>query len=144
VAGLKPDLIVLRVGPSSRMNCPWHEDTVVTRAGCPKSDVADYPYIPEPDLLPVESSLELIEELRAALPEAPSIRGKCLKETWDSQLQLGKQRPFRRAWTRVRPIDFAVDAPEPERLLAMSFDEQPDRSASDVSRTVTLYNELQI
>ena len=36
----------------------------------------------EPDLLPVEPSLELIEELRAALPEAPSIRRKRLKEAW--------------------------------------------------------------
>ena len=60
----------------------WHEDTGQTSAGRPKSDADDYRYFPEPDLLPVEPSLELIEELRAQLPEAPSIRRKRLKESW--------------------------------------------------------------
>jgi aspartyl-tRNA(Asn)/glutamyl-tRNA(Gln) amidotransferase subunit B len=60
----------------------WHEDTGVTSAGRPKSDADDYRYFPEPDLLPVEPSAELIAELRAALPEAPSIRRKRLKEAW--------------------------------------------------------------
>jgi aspartyl-tRNA(Asn)/glutamyl-tRNA(Gln) amidotransferase subunit B len=60
----------------------WHEDTGVTSAGRPKSDADDYRYFPEPDLLPVEPSAELIEELRAALPEAPSLRKKRLQEAW--------------------------------------------------------------
>jgi aspartyl-tRNA(Asn)/glutamyl-tRNA(Gln) amidotransferase subunit B len=60
----------------------WHEDTGTTSAGRPKSDADDYRYFPEPDLLPVVPSLELIEELRAALPEAPAIRRRRLKESW--------------------------------------------------------------
>ena len=60
----------------------WHEDTGVTSAGRPKSDADDYRYFPEPDLLPVEPSLELIEQLRRALPEAPAIRRRRLKEAW--------------------------------------------------------------
>ncbi|MCU1524665.1 MAG: gatB [Microbacteriaceae bacterium] len=60
----------------------WHEDTGVTSAGRPKSDADDYRYFPEPDLLPVEPSIELIEELRAALPEAPAIRRRRLKDAW--------------------------------------------------------------
>jgi len=60
----------------------WHEDTGETSAGRPKSDADDYRYFPEPDLLPVEPSLELIEELRAALPEAPAIRRRRLKVAW--------------------------------------------------------------
>ncbi len=60
----------------------WHEDTGTTSAGRPKSDADDYRYFPEPDLLPVVPSPELIEELRAALPEAPAIRRRRLKETW--------------------------------------------------------------
>ncbi|MCW4384809.1 Asp-tRNA(Asn)/Glu-tRNA(Gln) amidotransferase subunit GatB [Salinibacterium sp. SYSU T00001] len=60
----------------------WHEDTGVTSAGRPKSDADDYRYFPEPDLLPVEPSRELIEELRAALPEAPAVRRRRLKEAW--------------------------------------------------------------
>ena len=60
----------------------WHEDTGVTSAGRPKSDADDYRYFPEPDLLPVEPSLTLIEELRAALPEAPAARRRRLKDAW--------------------------------------------------------------
>jgi aspartyl-tRNA(Asn)/glutamyl-tRNA(Gln) amidotransferase subunit B len=60
----------------------WHEDTGATSPGRPKSDADDYRYFPEPDLLPVEPSLELIEELRAALPESPAIMRRRLKEQW--------------------------------------------------------------
>ncbi|QEE61557.1 Asp-tRNA(Asn)/Glu-tRNA(Gln) amidotransferase subunit GatB [Salinibacterium sp. dk2585] len=60
----------------------WHEDTGVTSAGRPKSDADDYRYFPEPDLVPVEPSRELIEELRAALPEPPAVRRRRLKEAW--------------------------------------------------------------
>lgn len=60
----------------------WHEDTGVTSAGRPKSDADDYRYFPEPDLLPVEPSAELIEELRSKLPEAPALRRNRLKEAW--------------------------------------------------------------
>lgn len=60
----------------------WHEDTGRTSAGRPKSDADDYRYFPEPDLLPVEPSAELIEELRAALPEPPAARRRRLKADW--------------------------------------------------------------
>ncbi|MGA1838415.1 Asp-tRNA(Asn)/Glu-tRNA(Gln) amidotransferase subunit GatB [Herbiconiux sp. 11R-BC] len=60
----------------------WHEDTGTTSAGRPKSDADDYRYFPEPDLLPVQPSAELIEELRAALPEPPAARRRRLKQEW--------------------------------------------------------------
>ncbi|CAN5155629.1 Asp-tRNA(Asn)/Glu-tRNA(Gln) amidotransferase subunit GatB [soil metagenome] len=60
----------------------WHEDTGQTSAGRPKSDADDYRYFPEPDLLPVAPSAELIAELRAALPEAPVLRRRRLKADW--------------------------------------------------------------
>ncbi len=60
----------------------WHEDTGTTSPGRPKSDADDYRYFPEPDLLPVEPSLALIEELRAALPEPPVVRHRRLKGEW--------------------------------------------------------------
>ncbi|MER7796071.1 Asp-tRNA(Asn)/Glu-tRNA(Gln) amidotransferase subunit GatB [Microbacterium sp. NPDC096154] len=60
----------------------WHEDTGTTSPGRPKSDADDYRYFPEPDLLPVEPSVELIEELRAALPEPPAARRRRLKGDW--------------------------------------------------------------
>ncbi len=60
----------------------WHEDTGTTSAGRPKSDADDYRYFPEPDLLPVVPTPELIEELRAALPEQPVERRRRLKAEW--------------------------------------------------------------
>ena len=58
----------------------WHEDTgVTTSAGRPKSDADDYRYFPEPDLLPVQPSRALVEELRAALPESPAAFRKRLQ-----------------------------------------------------------------
>jgi aspartyl-tRNA(Asn)/glutamyl-tRNA(Gln) amidotransferase subunit B len=60
----------------------WHEDTGTTSPGRPKSDADDYRYFPEPDLLPVAPSAELIEELRAALPEPPAARRRRLKAEW--------------------------------------------------------------
>ncbi|GGM49355.1 Asp-tRNA(Asn)/Glu-tRNA(Gln) amidotransferase subunit GatB [Microbacterium saperdae] len=60
----------------------WHEDTGTTSPGRPKSDADDYRYFPEPDLLPVEPAHELIEELRAALPEQPVARRRRLKADW--------------------------------------------------------------
>ncbi|GAA2851490.1 Asp-tRNA(Asn)/Glu-tRNA(Gln) amidotransferase subunit GatB [Microbacterium arabinogalactanolyticum] len=60
----------------------WHEDTGTTSPGRPKSDADDYRYFPEPDLLPVQPSRELVEELRAALPEQPVARRRRLKAEW--------------------------------------------------------------
>ncbi len=57
----------------------WHEDTGTTSAGRPKSDADDYRYFPEPDLLPVQPSQALVEELRAALPESPAAFRKRLQ-----------------------------------------------------------------
>ncbi|MGW9628836.1 Asp-tRNA(Asn)/Glu-tRNA(Gln) amidotransferase subunit GatB [Microbacterium sp. NPDC055521] len=60
----------------------WHEDTGTTSPGRPKSDADDYRYFPEPDLLPVQPSRELVEELRSVLPEQPVARRRRLKADW--------------------------------------------------------------
>ncbi|MEN9749390.1 MAG: hypothetical protein RL149_468, partial [Actinomycetota bacterium] len=60
----------------------WHEDKGATSAGRPKSDADDYRYFPEPDLVPVQPSRELIESLRAGLPEKPADRRKRLAGEW--------------------------------------------------------------
>jgi aspartyl-tRNA(Asn)/glutamyl-tRNA(Gln) amidotransferase subunit B len=60
----------------------WHEDTGATSPGRPKSDADDYRYFPEPDLLPVEASRELVESLRAKLPEQPVVLRRRLKSQW--------------------------------------------------------------
>ena len=60
----------------------WHEDTGVTTSGRPKSDADDYRYFPEPDLVPVAPSRELVEQLRTTLPEPPAERRKRLQGEW--------------------------------------------------------------
>ena len=60
----------------------WHEDTGITTAGRPKSDADDYRYFPEPDLVPVAPSAELVEQLRGTMPENPAERRRRLQQEW--------------------------------------------------------------
>jgi aspartyl-tRNA(Asn)/glutamyl-tRNA(Gln) amidotransferase subunit B len=52
----------------------FHEDTGTTSPGRSKEEAQDYRYFPEPDLVPLAPSREWVEQLRAALPEPPSVR----------------------------------------------------------------------
>ena len=60
----------------------FHEDTGLTTSGRSKEQAEDYRYFPEPDLVPVAPTNELIEKIRASLPEKPSVRRKKLQEAW--------------------------------------------------------------
>ncbi|WP_436773207.1 Asp-tRNA(Asn)/Glu-tRNA(Gln) amidotransferase subunit GatB [Yinghuangia sp. YIM S09857] len=60
----------------------FHEDDGSTTAGRVKEEAEDYRYFPEPDLVPVAPSREWVEELRATLPEKPSVRRKRLQAEW--------------------------------------------------------------
>jgi len=74
--------ILAKGGTITQETRHWHEDKGSTSAGRPKSDADDYRYFPEPDLVPVQPSAELIEQLRAALPENPADRRKRLMGEW--------------------------------------------------------------
>lgn len=67
----------------------WHEDTGLTTSGREKSDAEDYRYFPEPDLVPVAPSREWVEELRATLPENPTVKRARLTAEWGfSELEM--------------------------------------------------------
>jgi len=74
--------ILAKGGTITQETRHWHEDTGTTSPGRPKSDADDYRYFPEPDLVPVQPSRELIESIRAALPEPPAARRRRLKAAW--------------------------------------------------------------
>jgi len=52
----------------------WDEERSVTRRMRTKEEAQDYRYFPEPDLVPVEVSAAVLEELGAGLPELPLAR----------------------------------------------------------------------
>jgi aspartyl-tRNA(Asn)/glutamyl-tRNA(Gln) amidotransferase subunit B len=52
----------------------FHEDSGTTSSGRVKSDAEDYRYFPEPDLVPLAPPREQVEQLKATLPEPPSVR----------------------------------------------------------------------
>jgi aspartyl-tRNA(Asn)/glutamyl-tRNA(Gln) amidotransferase subunit B len=51
----------------------FHEDTGTTSPGRSKEEAQDYRYFPEPDLVPLAPDPRWVEELRARLPEPPSV-----------------------------------------------------------------------
>jgi len=60
----------------------FHEDTGTTTAGRSKEEAQDYRYFPEPDLVPIAPSADWVEQIRAALPEAPAARRARLQAEW--------------------------------------------------------------
>jgi len=60
----------------------FHEDTGRSTSGRSKEQAEDYRYFPEPDLVPVAPSREWVEELRATLPEPPSVKRARLRAEW--------------------------------------------------------------
>jgi aspartyl-tRNA(Asn)/glutamyl-tRNA(Gln) amidotransferase subunit B len=60
----------------------FHEDTGTTTPGRSKEEAQDYRYFPEPDLVPVAPPAEWVEQIRAALPEAPSARRARQQKEW--------------------------------------------------------------
>ncbi len=53
-----------------------------------KEEADDYRYFPEPDLVPVEPPLELVERLRAELPELPAARIRRVADRLDHERAL--------------------------------------------------------
>jgi aspartyl-tRNA(Asn)/glutamyl-tRNA(Gln) amidotransferase subunit B len=60
----------------------FHEDRGDTSPGRSKETATDYRYFPEPDLVPIAPDPAWVEELRASLPEKPSIKRARLRQDW--------------------------------------------------------------
>ncbi|MFI5931429.1 Asp-tRNA(Asn)/Glu-tRNA(Gln) amidotransferase subunit GatB [Actinoplanes sp. NPDC051494] len=60
----------------------FQEDTGDTRPGRSKETATDYRYFPEPDLVPIAPDTAWVAELKAALPERPSVKRARLREVW--------------------------------------------------------------
>jgi len=54
----------------------FHEDTGLSTSGRSKEEATDYRYFPEPDLVPIAPDADWVASLKAALPQAPSVRRK--------------------------------------------------------------------
>jgi aspartyl-tRNA(Asn)/glutamyl-tRNA(Gln) amidotransferase subunit B len=60
----------------------FSEGTGDTRPGRSKETATDYRYFPEPDLVPIAPDPAWVEELRASLPQRPSVKRARLREEW--------------------------------------------------------------
>jgi aspartyl-tRNA(Asn)/glutamyl-tRNA(Gln) amidotransferase subunit B len=77
----------LRVGqPVLQETVGWNEATGETFSQRGKEEAHDYRYFPEPDLPPLHIEQDLIERIRASLPELPSAR----RARWQRELHLSR------------------------------------------------------
>jgi aspartyl-tRNA(Asn)/glutamyl-tRNA(Gln) amidotransferase subunit B len=95
-----------------------------------KEEAQDYRYFPEPDLVPIEPPRELVDRVRAELPELPGQRIRRLTAELDHDLALdlvtsGRDRLYvrvsgddRRAIANVLMNQFAVSGVDPEAVDA--------------------------
>ena len=60
----------------------FQETTGDTRPGRSKETATDYRYFPEPDLVPIAPEAAWVAELKANLPERPSVKRARLREEW--------------------------------------------------------------
>jgi len=65
-------------GPVDQSTRHWDEKAGVTKPLRSKEEAFDYRYFPEPDLVPIEPSVEWLRQLREEIPELPAERRKRL------------------------------------------------------------------
>ena len=67
----------------------WHEQTGETVLQRSKENADDYRYFPDPDIPPIELSEELLNELKAAIPELPSAKVERWKKDYAIEERYG-------------------------------------------------------
>jgi aspartyl-tRNA(Asn)/glutamyl-tRNA(Gln) amidotransferase subunit B len=96
---------------------PTHEDSPPLRS---KEEAQDYRYFPEPDLVPVHPSDELVELVRAEIGELPSARIRRIAETlsfYDADVLVTGG--LDRLWSAV--VEAGTDPKEASNVLANAF-----------------------
>jgi aspartyl-tRNA(Asn)/glutamyl-tRNA(Gln) amidotransferase subunit B len=73
---------VLEAGGTIRQETRHFDEAGFTSPGRDKETAEDYRYFPEPDLEPVAPSDELVERLRATIPELPWLSRKRIQDDW--------------------------------------------------------------
>ena len=109
---------------------PASDELTVLRS---KELAHDYRYFPEPDLVPIEPSAELIDELRAALPELPAARVRRFERDYAlplaQALDLGLDSELAGYFEEVAAA--SGDAPRGRQLGAQRVLGAPQRVAPD-------------
>ena len=74
---------LLRRGqPVLQQTLLWNADRMETRPMRSKEEAHDYRYLPDPDLAPVTVPEDMLDRIRAALPEMPDARRARFRERW--------------------------------------------------------------
>lgn len=63
-----------KIGDVPKQTRGWDADRNETFIQREKEESSDYRYFPDPDLMPVTTTIEQVEAIRAALPETPAVR----------------------------------------------------------------------
>jgi aspartyl-tRNA(Asn)/glutamyl-tRNA(Gln) amidotransferase subunit B len=63
-----------KIGDVPKQTRGWDADRNETFTQREKEESSDYRYFPDPDLMPVTTTIEQVEAIRAALPETPAVR----------------------------------------------------------------------
>jgi aspartyl-tRNA(Asn)/glutamyl-tRNA(Gln) amidotransferase subunit B len=89
----------LEIGQRPKQTRGWDDAANLTRAQRHKEESSDYRYFPEPDLVPVTTTPEQIEKVRASLGELPAALRSRLEKTYgisgyDSDVIVNQGRSF--------------------------------------------------
>jgi aspartyl-tRNA(Asn)/glutamyl-tRNA(Gln) amidotransferase subunit B len=98
----------------------FHADTGKLTARRTKEEAEDYRYLPEPDLVPIAPPAELVERLRAELPELPGLRVRRLEPAVGFEAATGLVTSGRdRLYEKV--AEAGVDARDAANVLMNQF-----------------------
>lgn len=111
-------------GTVEQVNMGWDENRQCTVLQRSKESAHDYRYFPEPDLPPLAISRDVVDELRAQLPELPDAKLRRYQEVWqirrtDVEILIGEKLVadyFEKVVEAFGASDDDVDAGKPQRV----------------------------